>query len=368
VETTLDALTERVADYIVRPESGPETPTFEALALDLFEFQFANNPPYRNYCRSLRRTPDTVSRSDQIPAVPTRAFKEFELTCLPAGRRPEAVFLTSGTTLGKDRPGRHLLANLSLYHAAIRRNFEIHLVPDGRRMPMFILTAPPSLWKQSSLAHMMEVVRTEFGAPDSRYYIGDDGLDADRLIKDLEASASRGTPVFLLGITLAFFRLMEEIKSRGRPIPLPPGSRIMDTGGFKGLRPEIGRPDVRRRYREAFGVPEELIVNEYGMTEMSSQFYDNPIADRAAGRTGPRRKTIPRWVKTRILDPVSLEPVPAGAVGILHHLDLANAGSVASVLTEDLGSGVGDGFDLAGRVRGAEARGCALLLEELRRS
>jgi hypothetical protein len=364
VETPLDVITRRVSEFIVRPESE----TFEPLALDLFEFQYANNPPYGRYCRSRRRTPDTVSRWEDIPAVPARAFKEFELTCLPKGRRPAAVFRTSGTTLGKDRPGRHILPGLGLYDTAVRGNFKSHLLPDCRRLPMLILTAPPSLWRHSSLAHMMEVVRTEFGTPGSSYYIGADGLDADRLIKDLEAAAGGGRPVFLLGITLAFFRLMDELASRGLSLPLPPGSRIMDTGGFKGRRAEIGRSEIHQQYGAAFGVPEDHIVNEYGMTELSSQFYDNPLADRAAGRSGPRRKTVPHWVRTRVLDPVSLETAPAGTAGILRHLDLANAGSVAAVLTEDLGSAVGDGFNLSGRVGGAEARGCSLLLEELRRS
>ena len=55
-----------------------------------------------------------------------------------------------------------------------------------------------------------------------------------------------------------------------------------------------------------------------------------------------------------------------GGVGLLCHHDLANAGSVSAVLTEDLGRAVGDdGIALLGRVAGAPPRGCGLLLAEL---
>ena len=46
------------------------------------------------------------------------------------------------------------------------------------------------------------------------------------------------------------------------------------------------------------------------------------------------------------------------------HCDLANFNSVTTILTEDLGVEVDDGFLLLGRVQGAEARGCSIAVEE----
>jgi hypothetical protein len=57
--------------------------------------------------------------------------------------------------------------------------------------------------------------------------------------------------------------------------------------------------------------------------------------------------------------------VPEGTPGLLCHHDLANAGSVAAVLTEDMGVAVDGGFRVLGRAPGAEPRGCSLALEEL---
>lgn len=363
MERALNEIAERVRGFIARPE--PEG--FDSLALKVFDFQFHHNLPYHHYCLRQGKTPDIVSHWHEIPAVPTGAFKELSLTCLPGVEPPEAVFLTSGTTHGQQKKGRHLVPRLSLYQAAILPHFAAHLLPDQARLRMMILTAPPSLMPHSSLACMMEVIRKTYGANGSTYYIKEGGLDLESLIKDLKAAEKKGEAVFLLGITLAFYELLERARSVRLKFSLPSGSRIMDTGGFKGQRTEISREDLYHLYEKVLGIPQMHIVNEYGMTEMGSQFYDNTLVNRFQGRDAPRYKTIPPWVRSVVIDPETLKEAPSGRIGILKHLDLANCGSVMALLTEDLGYAVGDGFELAGRVQGAEARGCSLLIEELMR-
>src|ERR1044071_6572680 len=77
---------------------------FNALALDLFWFQYHSNPAYRLLCDSRRIGPESIERWQEIPAVITRAFKDFEFSCLPPGERTR-VFYSSGTT--EQRPSRH---------------------------------------------------------------------------------------------------------------------------------------------------------------------------------------------------------------------------------------------------------------------
>jgi Acyl-protein synthetase, LuxE len=86
------------------------------------------------------------------------------------------------------------------------------------------------------------------------------------------------------------------------------------------------------------------------------------------GGASGRRLVPPPWVRTRVLQPETLEECPEGTVGLLCHLDLANVGSVAAVLTEDIGVRVGDGFVLSGRAPGSDARGCSLVMEEIMRA
>ena len=141
----------------------------------------------------------------------------------------------------------------------------------------------------------------------------------------------------------------------------------MDTGGAKGLRRPLSRAGFFRECWAHLGVAGYSCVNEFGMTELCSQRYDSAFADRFHGRNlAPRRLLAPPWLRTRVLDPDTLAAVPPGATGLLCHHDLANAGSVSVVLTEDLGRTVGDdGIEIVGRVAGAMPRGCGLLLAEL---
>jgi hypothetical protein len=75
-------------------------------------------------------------------------------------------------------------------------------------------------------------------------------------------------------------------------------------------------------------------------------------------------KSGPHWIRTRAVDPLTGADVPRGSVGILAHCDLAHFNVVSTILTEDAGVAVEDGFLLLGRADGAEAQGCSMAVEE----
>ena len=358
-----------IQDFILHPvDKG-----FEPLALRLFAFQFEQNRPYHRYCEAREKTPDKVASWREIPAVPTAAFKELDLACGP----PEVVFLTSGTSQGPGKRGRHLIPCLDLHRAAILSNFSAHLLPDLDRLRairILILAGSPYTMPHSSLSHMMEIVRKEYGSPDSAYYLNECGLEILKLQRDLDRACEKNRPVMLLGITLAFHQFMEHCRKGSIRFRLPPGSRLMDTGGFKGRKIRLSKGTLYSHYGEILGIPPSHIVNEYGMTEMASQFYDNVLADqygqgnREILNGKERYKRVPPWIRTLVLDPETLEELPHGSTGILRHFDLANAGSVMALQTEDLGRVMGKGFEITGRAEGAETRGCALMVEDLLRA
>ena len=169
------------------------------------------------------------------------------------------------------------------------------------------------------------------------------------------------------GVTSAFVRLFDACAARRLAFRLGPGSRVMDTGGTKGLGRPLSRAGFLRTCWTMLGVAGYHCVNEYGMTELCSQRYESALRDRFDGRgLAPRRLLAPAWLRTRVLDPDTLAPARPGEVGLLCHHDLANAGSVSVVLTDDLGRTVGeDGIEVTGRAAGAARRGCGLLLAEL---
>jgi hypothetical protein len=138
----------------------------------------------------------------------------------------------------------------------------------------------------------------------------------------------------------------------------------MDTGGAKGLRTGFARSEVERAFADRLGIPDTHLVNEYGMAELGSQFYDDNLAAAAGARPRAAGKRIPPWVRTRVLDPETLHEVPDGTPGILVHYDLANLDTPFAVQTEDIGTRVGNRLTIAGRLPAAEARGCSLAFEE----
>jgi hypothetical protein len=328
---------------------------FEDLALAIFAHQFERCAPYREFARRRGATPDSVGDWRQIPAVPIVAFKHADLTC----GVPQRTFLSSGTTQGPTTRSRHLVPDLRLYRAAALAGLRRYVFPDVTRMRVVSLIPATDELPDSSLAQMAAWALEEFAA-DGLYAAHADGLDFDRLGAALEASERDGRPVAILSTTGALIHALDALRDRGRSFRLPHGSRLMDTGGDKGAPRALSRNGVLHAVWSAFAIPGYFVVNEYGMAELSSQYYDSSLADRVAGRHAPRRKLGPHWARTRLLDPATLEPAAPGRAGLVSHVDLANAGSAMAILSQDLAVAVEDGFVLRGRAADAEARGCSL--------
>jgi hypothetical protein len=174
----------------------------------------------------------------------------------------------------------------------------------------------------------------------------------------LDAATARGEPVALLGASYSFVHLIDALDERGLRFCLPEGSRLLDTGGSKRQAREVPLDAFYDSLTAAFGVARAHCINMYGMTELSSQFYDEGNA------TVPSVKSGPHWIRTRVLDPLTGHDVPAGQRGVLAHCDLANFNSATTLLTEDVGVAVEGGFLLLGRAEGAEAKGCSIAVQE----
>lgn len=335
----------------------PRPADFERIALDVFAHLFEAVPPYQAFCRNRGITPEQVRRWQDIPAVPAAAFKATELWCAP----PQKIFRSSGTTRGVERRSRHGMPDLRLYRASAVWGLRRHLFADvEHRMPILSLVPPVRERPDSSLAQMVAWALEIAGDEDSLEAVRGGVADLEATLAWLRRREVTGTPGAILCTTAALVDLFERLRASDLRFRLPHGSRVMDTGGDKGVRRRLSRRALIHECWNLLAVPGYFVVNEYGMTELASQFYDNVLADRTAGRFRRRFKIGPPWVRTRIVDPATLEPVASGDPGLLLHVDLANAGSAVAVLTEDLGRAVGEGFEVLGRAPGAEPRGCGL--------
>ena len=322
---------------------------FETLALALFRLQYEHGAAYRRICAAFGVEPARVRSWQQIPAVPTGAFKEGRLAIFA----PDATirtFRTSGSTTAA-RGALHL-DTLALYDASLLATFRAFLCSDVERIRLLVLAPSAAEAPDSSLSYMFERALRALGTPDSHFCIHAGGWDAEAFCEEL---AQLREPVLLAGTAFAFVHLLDSLETRALTLQLPAGTRVMETGGFKGRSRELTRDELHGAIARRFGVPRARIVNQYGMCELGSQFYEASL--RAGVATDV--KTVPPWVRTRTIDPATLRDVAKGESGVLVHYDLANTGSVLAVMTSDLGVLVEGGFRVLGRLAGAEVRGCS---------
>lgn len=331
------------------------------LFLRSFRAQVETIAPYGAFVRHLGVDPGRITRWEDIPPVPCSAFKSHDLSVLAPDASGDVTFETSGTTISQ--PGRVRLPDTGLYEASLLRNFNRHLLPDGRHLRAIVFGPSAVDAPHSSLWFMVDRVAREFGLEplyvvqhgDPRWKAADDAI---------RIAMEKREPLLLLGTTLLFMAYFERLRILGAAFQLPEGSRAMDTGGAKGQIAEFTREEVEEAFQRHLAIPASHVVNEYGMAEMGSQFYEDSLLAAKERREAVPGKHIPPWVRTRVLDPETMEERRQGEPGVLVHYDLANLAVPLAIQTEDVGRRLGSHLILEGRLLGAEARGCSLAFEE----
>lgn len=317
--------------------ANPEVADFESLALEVHRFQRAANPAYDRYCQTL----PVADSWREIPALPQQIFKQQAVRSFPADATVR-TFRTSGTT--GEGYGEHHFLSLRLYEAAARKGWDLADL-GGRRV--LALIPPAAEAPHSSLSQMATWLCDEESAFFVRGGVGEWNR-LEQTLRDLEE------PLVLFGTALAFLDWME----RGTPCRIPGGSLIVETGGYKGSGREIPKADLHARLAAFLGCEAEAIVNEYGMTELSSQFYARGV--------GTVHRSPP-WARALVIDPETGAEAEDGEVGILRVVDAANLWSVCAVQTRDLAVRRGSDFELLGRDPSALPRGCSRTADEMLR-
>ena len=302
---------------------------------------------------------DPPERPEDIPPVPTDVFQHVRLVSDEA--EPTRVFRTSGTT--GTRRGEAWRISTRAYDAGARAQFKRLVLPDRNRIGVHALTFDPNLVPDSSLAHMVGDLAEAFATAAPTYHLTPDRFDA---LTTLHALGRLTEPTLVLGTAFAFVHLMDALLD---PIALPPGSRIVETGGFKGRSRDVERAVLYDWFTTHLGVPGTHCLSEYSMTELSSQLYTDTLERHIAGHPSltlkDARLIAPPWCHVILRDPQTLAPLDRGQTGLVSFVDLANVDTPCAVLTSDLGTLDDRGLILHGRASDADARGCSLAVEEV---
>ena len=433
---SFEDFTVRLRQYIT-VTSSPDHPDnsdadFDQLARHLFALQYANVPVYQRLCQNRGITPETLPHWHAIPAISTSAFKGCDLSSIPPNERTHA-FHSSGTTGQNHSRHFHNNSSLAIYHASLLPWFQTHFSSDRdfpsrqsspnigsslhseaaadvratgtsrsglqpsdakkNSIELIFLTPPPQEAPHSSLIHMFETIRVEYGG-NIGSFVGKtsaDGswiLDFDQLTQKLEAACSQNYPVGLFGTAFSFVHLLDHFEANKFSYRLPSGSRALETGGYKGRTRTLPKSGLHANITRRLAISETHILCEYGMSELSSQAYDRVIpslrsSQRQLAQTSTLNKDqkfeptdigcyeikeninrvfhFPPWARCRVISPETGREVAEGETGLLCIFDLANVYSVMAIQTEDLAVRRGSGFELVGRAPAAEPRGCSLM-------
>ncbi len=352
-----DAFLAIVADW-ARGGAGCDETCFDELARAMCGYQLAHNLPYARYAATVgvdgAHRPATWR---DIPAVPASAFKDATLATFPS-EEAELTFDTSGTTAAV--AGKHYIEHARLYDATLLAGFDRFMLEDRAKLRYLNFVPNPRFRPHSSLGYMMGHVSVLRGDGKAQYFVGDDAVEVDGFVGALQGALADVQPVCIAGTAFAFVALLDALESRARNFTCPVGSRVMETGGFKGRARAVERAELYARLEAALGIAITSIVAEYGMTELVSQYYDAPESRAAEVRV----KRAPPWLRTLVVDGQGQE-LRRGETGFLRHVDLGNRSSVVAIDTEDRGYASDDGIVLLGRAPAAPPRGCSLDAEEL---
>jgi phenylacetate-coenzyme A ligase PaaK-like adenylate-forming protein len=310
---------------------------FQNRALEIFEYQYNNNPVYQYFAKNLNKSPEKVSQISELPFLPIEFFKNHVV--VSGDKKAQKIFESSGTT--GNFASKHHIVDLELYTESFERTFRMFY---GAPSEYIIAALLPSYIERenSSLVYMANSLIKMSGNQLSGFY-----QTADNNFPDNITSAGNGKKLLLLGVSFALLDLAETKR------PDLSGSIIMETGGMKGRRKEITRQELHKILTKAFNVP--AIHSEYGMTELLSQAYS-----KGNGIFYP-----PPWMKIilrDLYDPLT-HFTDAGQIGGINVIDLANINSCSFIATGDIGKLHPDGgFEVLGRFDNSDIRGCNLFL------
>lgn len=248
---------------------------------------------------------------------------------------PVAKYRSSGTTSNNRSESVLDEDGFALYAAALRVGFRTTFGHRGERILALMPDAENA--PESSLSAMCSILGADF-------FFGD--AWQSRLAHELKHA---NEPVVVFGTAFAWVHFID---ASSDVITLPMGSRLIETGGYKGKSRELPKALLYETLAERFVISVEDIWSEYGMCELSSQFYSK----------GPDARLRPSpSIRSIAINPFNGSVCLPNEDGLLVHIDAANWCTYAAIETQDWGNVDALGHvELKGRAPGAPPKGCSI--------
>ncbi|MBQ8814539.1 MAG: acyl-protein synthetase [Lachnospiraceae bacterium] len=295
---------------------------------------YENSPDYARILDEKGFHPDDLREYDdlrKIPFIPTLYFKRHTMFSVPEKRL--LIKATSSGTSGR----RSLIGfNGSSLYRGLRMVLSLckyHRLISLKPVHYIILGYEPARSNPSA------ITKTTFGqtlfAPAlSRDYAlkyTKEGykLDLEDLKQKLIRFSQSKYPVRMTGFPAYTYFLLKQMKEEGICVKLPKGSLMSLGGGWKQFYAEkITKQDFYELAEEVLGIDDQYTVEFFSAVEHPVLYVDCRC----------HHFHVPVYSRIIIRDVDSLEPVPAGQVGLINLLTpMVDSVPLASVMTDDLG-------------------------------
>ncbi len=292
----------------------------------------------------------------QLPYIPARIFKLAKLQSV-SDENVFKVISSSGTTGSASR------IILDRETAALQTKVLVKILQEfvgKKRLPMLLIEKPTLVQNRSDFsARGAGAVGLSFLGRNHTYAL-DAHMEPDWEVIEEFCQRYSEQPVILFGFTfMVWAQFLEKIKARGLKLNFEQGI-LFHSGGWKKLQHlAVSNEDFKSQCQQLLGISK--VHNFYGMAEQIGSIF-------VECESGHLHSPI--FSDIVIRDPLNLDTVPSGQEGLIQVLSVIPKSYPGhSLLTEDLGRvlGVdtcpcgrkGQYFEVIGRQKGSEVRGCS---------
>lgn len=319
---------------------------------------------YRKLIDALYGGPGDVDDLNQIPMIPVRLFKHFELLSVP---RSEVVrAMTSSGTSGQSVSRIYLDKATSDLQTRVLSAIVASFI-GKQRLPMLVIDSRSTVANRGAFsARTAGILGFSLFGRNLTYALDDEmRIDYAAISAFLERHGRE--PMLIFGFTSIIWQhLVLALESQGRQLALENAILIHGGGWKKLVSLAISTETFRQRLHKNTGI--RRIHNYYGMVEQTGSIF----LECEAGVLHASD-----YSEVLFRHPVTFRPVGSGEPGLIHLLStLPHSYPGHSILTEDLGISLGDTlcscgrhgrrFQVLGRIKDAETRGCSDTYDTIR--
>ena len=314
-------------------------------------------PVYANYLDAINYEQNNTKTIEDIPFLPIRIFKEFDLKSIP-NEEVFKVMLSSGTSGQKQSK-----IFLNKENAILQQKVLLRLLGDfvgTKRMPMIIIDAPKTIKNRKYFTTRgATIIGLEFMATKKFFALDDDMNINIGVVEDFIRNFA-GERFIIFGFTFMVWQyFFEVIEKLGISFDLSNGY-LLTAGGWKKLTSKnLSNADFKKKGLELCNI--RHYVDHYGMAEQTGCIY-------AECEYGHLHASI--YSDIIIRNYKDFSPCGYNEKGFIQVLSsLPHSYPGHSLLTEDEGIILGEDdcpcgrkgkyIKVIGRIKNAELRGCS---------